>query len=624
MQILNRSNKWVLISILRFCTILIIVSQLNFDITAKILMGGSLFLLATLAGGIAQGLSILFASLGIVTIIQIVVQKIFLGSTLSLSIHSMFIFLVALVMVALAKSRLSVVGLEIRSALFEFLSVSLSAFLFRQLKVSGGISHLTLLQPEDNIPWISRAKELLTSNEIAGSVSDGGGHSFSHVLALVTHLKNIGISPSDKFIPSLETVVIAYQLLGILGLLFIGCCTLTLMQKFGLSGMIGALCTQIIAFKLLHPLIASEGHLTLLMAITLGWLYLYLSCHKLTDSSIFNLVISISAASLIAGSWWPLAPVSVFLFGFLIYHFFETRFLNSLLIRIFFVTIGVSLLAFSLFAIYASRLSTLDFRGFLLAGGGFTESQPLMTGAAIFGLYALHYGLQLNNEHEENIAIIAFPTVLLAYGYVLSQATYFVGPNFTYSNYSAGKLLYAGVAISLPLIIPAISLSHKMNVDKNVGIVSVVLLILVSTVFFGNNILNGRMNTNEPIWAAAFIKESQLSPNAIIVCNSDNDIAAYQCTKTARYIMSPSDAGGFQYLWEQFQISPSTGTSLIDALEITLGKNSKSEIVVISLEPELTVQDIDRDQLERLPWSRFRIMDAQSGRSIPFPNNSIP
>ena len=179
--------------LLCFGTILIVLAQLNLSLMSKILMGGVLFGLALIAGEITRGLVALFASLGIVTVSQILVEKLFPGLTLSLTNHSVLIILVASVILYYANLKKRTKPLELHVAVFEFLSLALSTFLFRGLKVSSAQTYLALLSPEDNIPWISRARELLTSNQISGVVSDGGGHTFSHVLALVAQLKNIKV-----------------------------------------------------------------------------------------------------------------------------------------------------------------------------------------------------------------------------------------------------------------------------------------------------------------------------------------------------------------------------------------------------------------------------------------------
>jgi hypothetical protein len=619
MQILNRSNKWILISILRFCTILIIVAQLNFEPLAKILMGGSLFLLATIAGGVTHGLGILFASLGVVTTFQIVIERVFSSFILPLSIHSMFIFLVAIAMIALSKPAQSVLEIEFRFVFFEFLSVLVSTFLLRELMVSGGVELLTLLKPEDNIPWISRANYLLVNSEISGAVSDGGGHAFSHVLALIAQLKNIGASSGETIVASLETIVISYQLLGIFGLLFIGYFSLNMLSQFKYSSVVAAISTQILAFKLLYPLVATEGHLTLLMAITFCWLFLYLSDYLVKSLSKYNLIILVSIASLIAGAWWPLLPVSIFAIGVLLHRFYYSQVIGSIWIRrsIPYIVIVLSIAAF--FPLYKDLFRTLDFRSFLMAGGTFTESQPLMTAAAVGGLYLLYTTYKLINVETNNwVIMLSVPGLMLIYGISLSQATFFVGPNFSQSNYSAGKLLYAGVAVTLPVIIPAGALKLASTAKTNVGVGALLLLSIMGSAFFGNNVLNGRFNNIESAWSETFLIEARRSPDAIIVCNGENDFEAYLCTKTSRYIMPSADLGGFRGKWGDFQLSPVSGTSLRDALELTLSDNPGSQIIIISLEPSLTIQDVDREQFSLLPWSQIKIIDAKSGKKIDY------
>jgi hypothetical protein len=88
--------------------------------------------------------------------------------------------------------------------------------------------------------------------------------------------------------------------------------------------------------------------------------------------------------------------------------------------------------------------------------------------------------------------------------------------------------------------------------------------------------------------------------------------------------MAPNDIGGFQFAWEQFQIAPTATTSLSDALRMTLEDDPMSQIIVISLEPQLTIQDVDRFQMDVLPWTKFKIIDAQSGIQIRNPFPAIP
>jgi hypothetical protein len=311
--------------------------------------------------------------------------------------------------------------------------------------------------------------------------------------------------------------------------------------------------------------------------------------------------------------------------GILLYDFFHIRVNTPSWVHVFIPMVGAVLTSAVLFPRYKSLFQGLDFRQFLLAGGSFVESPALMTAAAICVLYLYYSTVPVSTDRfgSKHLVIVLTGT-LLAYGLLLSQLTYFVGPYFANSNYSAGKLLYAGVAVVLPLAIPVGSLKLQSQSRINVGVVSLMLLSLLSSVFFGINVLNGRFNTIEPKWAKVFLEESFNTPDAIIVCNSDNDIAAYQCTKTARYLMAPNDIGGFQFAWEQFQIAPTATTSLSDALRMTLEDDPMSQIIVISLEPQLTIQDVDRFQMDVLPWTKFKIIDAQSGIQIRNPFPAIP
>ena len=119
--------------LLCFGTILIVLAQLNLSLMSKILMGGVLFGLALIAGEITRGLVALFASLGIVTVSQILVEKLFPGLTLSLTNHSVLIILVASVILYYANLKKRTKPLELHFAVFEFIFLALSTFLFRGL-----------------------------------------------------------------------------------------------------------------------------------------------------------------------------------------------------------------------------------------------------------------------------------------------------------------------------------------------------------------------------------------------------------------------------------------------------------------------------------------------------------
>ena len=118
---LNGLTKLVLASLVRVATVGIIVAQLNFGLSAKILMLISLSLLAILASSLAHGLAILFASLGIVTILQIMLEKMFAGITLPLTVHSIIIFILSVLLLALANPRSILGNINYQSISFQFL-----------------------------------------------------------------------------------------------------------------------------------------------------------------------------------------------------------------------------------------------------------------------------------------------------------------------------------------------------------------------------------------------------------------------------------------------------------------------------------------------------------------------
>jgi hypothetical protein len=287
--------------------------------------------------------------------------------------------------------------------------------------------------------------------------------------------------------------------------------------------------------------------------------------------------------------------------------------------------LGIALIVGILLTIrtYKSFFTEMDLRGFLNAGGSFTESQPLMTVLAITSVLIMYIATRREpspTPSSGKLLQCIFLSTVLGYGVFLSQATYFVGPNFSASNYSAGKLLYGAVVLTIPFFVLNVVGPLKEKYGANVSVSALAIVGICGAIFFANNLVNGRINTIAPAWSKAFISLANQFPTALIVCNSDQDLEAYNCTKTARYVMqNVIDPGGFRYQWENLQLFPAPNATLTDAYEKTIQANPKIQVFVISLESTLTVQEIDKSWMETLPWNTFTVVNAADGGIIAEP-----
>ena len=610
---------------LQCAAVFTIVFRLDLSTTAKISLGLTLLIFATFTGSLASTFALIFGSLSLLAVAQIAIEQIFGVTTLSLGVHTSLILLLSFIGIAVFRDHFLNHRWHIRTSAIEFISIAVSVFLFRELSISGGERYLAMLRPEDNIPWMGASERLLTTNVITGFTHDGGGHAFGHVLALIAHLQNLGSTEID-ISRSFATVGITYQLMGIISLLFMARISMQFVDSNSNSGVGVAIATQVLVFRLLLPLINSEGHLSLYLAICFGLVTLWNlgNAHPPQSTNKYWLL-TVFSALLIGGSWWPLMPISMTTIASVV--LINTKLKLSSTAKYKLAGLGIALIVGILLTIrtYKSFFTEMDIRGFLNAGGSFTESQPLMTVLAITSVLIMYIATrreQSRTSSSGQLLQCIFLFTVLGYGVFLSQATYFVGPTFSASNYSAGKLLYGAVVLTIPFFVLNAVGPLKEKYDANVSVSALAIVGICGAIFFANNLVNGRINTITPAWSKTFISLANQYPTALIVCNSDQDIEAFNCTKTARYVMqNVIDPGGFRYQWENLQLFPAPDATLADAYEKTIQANPNIQVFVISLESTLTVQEIDKSWMETLPWNTFTVVNAADGGIIAEPLN---
>ena len=428
-------SQALLTTSLQCAAALAIVFQLDMSTTAKFVLGLTLLIFASISGSFASTFTLLFGSLSLITVAQIGLEQIFGLIKLPLGVHTALICLLSVIGLMVFREYFLSQRWQAWTAFIEFLSIALSVFLFRELSVSGGERYLAMLRPEDNIPWMGSSQRILTTNVITGFTHDGGGHALGHVLALVAQLQNLGSSDVD-ISRSFATVGITYQLMGIIGLLFMARISMQFVDSK--TGIGVALATQILVFRFLFPLIINEGHLTLYLAIcfSLATLWNLGNVSNLISPRQY-LVLNTACALLIGGSWWPLLPISLTtIVGVVL---LSTKFRIDYITK--YKVTGLILALFAGIALvmrsYGSLFTSLGITGFLNAGGSFTESQPLMTGLAIATLllmYIAHKHEEISMPSSRKLIQCVFLSTVMGYGIFLSQATYFVGPTFSASN----------------------------------------------------------------------------------------------------------------------------------------------------------------------------------------------
>ena len=610
---------------LQCAAVFTIVFRLDLSTTAKISLGLTLLIFATFTGSLASTFALIFGSLSLLAVAQIAIEQIFGVTTLSLGVHTSLILLLSFIGIAVFRDHFLNHRWHIRTSAIEFISIAVSVFLFRELSISGGERYLAMLRPEDNIPWMGASERLLSSNVITGFTHDGGGHAFGHVLALIAHLQNLGSTEID-ISRSFATVGITYQLMGIISLLFMARISMQFVDSNSNSGVGVAIATQVLVFRLLLPLINSEGHLSLYLAMCFGLATLWNlgNAHPPQSTNKYWLL-TVFSALLIGGSWWPLMPISMTTIASVVLINTKLKLPSTAKYKL--AGLGIALIVGILLTIrtYKSFFTEMDIRGFLNAGGSFTESQPLMTVLAITSVLIMYIATrreQSRTSSSGQLLQCIFLFTVLGYGVFLSQATYFVGPTFSASNYSAGKLLYGAVVLTIPFFVLNAVGPLKEKYDANVSVSALAIVGICGAIFFANNLVNGRINTITPAWSKTFISLANQYPTALIVCNSDQDIEAFNCTKTARYVMqNVIDPGGFRYQWENLQLFPAPDATLADAYEKTIQANPNIQVFVISLESTLTVQEIDKSWMETLPWNTFTVVNAADGGIIAEPLN---
>ena len=608
---------------LQCAAVFTIVFRLDLSTTAKISLGLTLLIFATFTGSLASTFALIFGSLSLLAVAQIAIEQIFGVTTLSLGVHTSLILLLSLIGVAVFRDHFLNHRWQIRTSAIEFISIAVSVFLFRELSISGGERYLAMLRPEDNIPWMGASQRLLSTNVITGFTHDGGGHAFGHVLALIAHLQNLGSTEID-ISRSFATVGIAYQLTGIISLLFMARISIQFVDLKSKSGVGVAIATQVLIFRLLLPLITSEGHLSLYLAICFGLVTLWnLGNARTPQSTNKYWLLTVFNALLIGGAWWPLMPISMTTIAGVVLVNTKLKLHHTAKHKVAGLGIALTFGILVIIRTYKPFFTEMDLRGFLNAGGSFTESPPLMTGLAITSVLIMYIAARRemsSTSSSGKLLQCIFLSTFLGYGIFLSQATYFVGPTFSASNYSAGKLLYGAVVVTIPFFVLNVVGPLKKKYGANVGVSALAIVGMCGAIFFANNLVNGRINTITPAWSKTFISLVNQYPTALIVCNSDQDLEAYNCTKTARYVMqNVIDSGQFRYRWENLQLFPVPNATLTDAYEKTILANPKTQVFVISLEPTLTAQEIDRSWMEPLPWNMFTVVNAADGGIIPEP-----
>ena len=621
-----------------------IVYAMRLSLPSAILLGlffASIFLLS---GSVARGITNLFLSIALSSVLSTVLFY------FNLEIDQpLFIFLFT-TCVAIFFSKFNTkteVSVRSEKDCFDLITGSVlvaSSIIFRQLTNLETTKLFGMLLPEDNAAWIHASSGFLRFNASAGLVTSMqyGSESFSSILfsffSVPTKLLSTEIDP----VLSLVNVANSYTFL-ILVLAYMSSVTcrdifrqtnrpnnLATMISNGKFALIGVL-----SILGVGRIFLNSGHLSLILAAVVTWVVTYQIHHfakslsMLSDEkylSCFNGLLLLTYA--LGVTWFPLIPISVLMIisTFLIltvknkFYLFNRRKAPTKLA----FTINLILFTSIIFAGF-SQLRVPD--GYSVSSLVNVGSGGTLTPTVIaLSISIIGFILAIEHENENfliSIYLTLFPLCLLGYWFL----TFSEMP--TAPGYSVEKFSLLVSLVGLPLVLGYIfSNFERLTKSKISHVVSPILFsFALLHASWGINSFPRLALLDKSNWTinytSTLINQANFNQSAQLLClgsSLESDMVAYTCSRfgsalqfkefsnnnlarrwRSQILNQNVDESIFPKGTEDFEV-PSYMTKFVE--------NEGQLIIILTPGPFWKIeQRVERPWMQQLPWSRITIVE---------------
>lgn len=490
--------------------------------------------------------------------------------------------------------------------------VAISLFLVVRWPFSTAENYLAFLSFEDNAAWISTVAGI--ARDDSGQYVEGvGGYVLDPLMALIYWIQSDGgltASPTTIY----STTVVTYGLLQLFAIVTGAFFVRQISQEFKQDKwltLIGALASIGMCYVALQ-LPRSTGHLTFIGALVVIWTaLLFLAINSLPNnySSVIILLLLIG----ILGMWWPFVlALGVLSSGFIITTRKKIRHLLSSVVdisrvKLLLLIVGGSSAAFVLLPIFRDSLTAMPIRNFITTSGGVQPVPGYLTVAGVLALVFVAQKFQKNSYLLLGYYLLASLGIVVV---ILYFSSIFTGPDFT-PKYTYLKTLLLFSISTLPFVAVAICIGMKVINGINAVPAIILSFFVIGNVTTGWDV-NSPKETVSPIWSSRLITESEINPDALILChnsNVDRNFDAYQCSRHAVALQAKDDliAGP----WRLFQLNSS---SALQDQFLRLQQNfnefldNGGEIILITMEDEFNISDDDRWWMDQLPLNALKIV----------------
>ena len=516
----------------------------------------------------------------------------------------------------------------------DLLILIFGSLLILRWKVFGFAHVLGVLKAEDNGRWIMAASNLSSYSgaTIRPDSSAGGGYLLDYLIGVVRFI-TVGGSARANSDPATSYLVImnCYYIVLLIAFVAIGCFASTSLRKFGLrkNYIIAPLGTLFLLAPTMFRIFINYGHLSLLVAILFFWLtcLLLLSMSEGLASSFLRSCLVGLVALGIMGGWWPAIPLTiVVLVSLLLCHAHSSIFTRFRLIKF---ILGLLFILILLLLLLTGDKAISNFRAFYTASGGAITFDESNLALCFIGLATFIYLFSkiTTKKFIDNLTVIPFIASGF-YAIFLLLSSQFVGPNF-FAGYSANKVLAFFIIVSLPLLLISGIAIIQQSLNFHGAVLSIFFIYLVTSIGFGSN-WNFPRPIAEPIWAQTLIDVVRNYPGSPIVCVTSQEelrMEAYVCSRHASSISNRNTTDNFlhgrnfEYIWRTLIVTP---RSLVDRESFPISEefrlfqddpNYKVPVAIL-LNSEFGIMQADSWWMENLPWEKFLIIQAETGKQI--------
>ena len=611
-----------------FCSSLILILPLSLTWISRCICVVLLFSVSVLFGSTAVASMMLLASISFLATVHTVLRQLFGPFGVSPSLFALVVLITTFVTGYCIKKRVRQkvnIGVGAHAETILLLAISL---LFLRWPLSSIGKFIGFLKYEDNAAWLRAAAGYLKINDgnIRPLNTAAGGHVLDYLIGFIHAITALGDSSRNTDpVTAFITVANTYMTIGILSCLFIALISWQILKKLASRdlGIIGMLCVVIVAYPGFVRPSFEAGTLSLSATVMSIWAAMFLVLLITTEqrtAGLYHILLFFLFVG-IGGMWWPAVPISVASGLLLVVDYFYAKRNSN---RLVFLVIPLLLFCLlPLIKLWKHFFTILSFRSFFTAQGGVLAYPEIAMALIMLSVGVIAAGLWTKNNEQawpQSFLPSSVLVFLAIYAWGLYIVSLFVGPLFS-PNYSVKKLLLLLFLVGAPLVLPvALSFIIKHS-PAPAALISPLLALSIGLNGYGIN-LNSPRTITEPMWTKGLISVARKYPGAIIVCSSSRDDGyyqgeAYMCSRHAGSLMQTD--GLFGLAWRNHIVTPGAenyALSMSEIYEETKRNAPNQQIIVLSLEPQLSTTEPNSSWMMQLPWKDLTVVDASSGLEI--------